>query len=129
MLRIDEAIRLAHGLGIIGSKLDGERALRASGVPYCVLRPCGISEAVGGGARVVLSTGDVVVVELNPFDEQTVRFTFEGDVNMTTCATPLFLHAPGDGSDARPAAHARTADARAIATAPRPCHAPGPSPY
>jgi len=41
-------------------KLKGEDALRASGVPYTVVRPGGLSNAAGGDKDVILEQGDTV---------------------------------------------------------------------
>jgi uncharacterized protein YbjT (DUF2867 family) len=41
-------------------KLKGEDALRASGIPYTVVRPGGLSNAAGGDKDVVLEQGDTV---------------------------------------------------------------------
>jgi uncharacterized protein YbjT (DUF2867 family) len=41
-------------------KLKGEDALRASGVPYTIVRPGGLTNAAGGGTDLVLEQGDKV---------------------------------------------------------------------
>ena len=52
---------------ILGSKLEGEKHLRASGLPYCVVRPCGINDELRDG-RLVLSTGDVATGRISRDD-------------------------------------------------------------
>ncbi|MEZ5459979.1 MAG: SDR family oxidoreductase [Steroidobacteraceae bacterium] len=43
---------------ILGAKLKGENALRASGVPYTVIRPGGLLDEPGGAKAVQFSQGD-----------------------------------------------------------------------
>ena len=43
---------------ILDTKAEGEERLRASGAPYCIVRPCAVSDTQPEG-RVVLSSGDV----------------------------------------------------------------------
>jgi uncharacterized protein YbjT (DUF2867 family) len=43
---------------ILAAKFEGEQALRASGVPYTIVRPGGLSEEPGGKLAVSFSQGD-----------------------------------------------------------------------
>lgn len=43
---------------ILAAKFEGEQALRASGVPYTIVRPGGLSEDAGGKFAVTFSQGD-----------------------------------------------------------------------
>jgi len=52
---------------ILGTKLEGETALRESGVPYCVVRSCGLNEAQPPG-RFVLSCGDLATGRISRSD-------------------------------------------------------------
>jgi len=45
---------------ILGDKLEGEESVRSSGVPYCVVRACGLNDNQPPGRPVVV-TGDVSV--------------------------------------------------------------------
>ncbi|CEL92961.1 unnamed protein product [Vitrella brassicaformis CCMP3155] len=52
---------------ILGTKLEGENVLRKSGVPYCIVRPCGLNDAHKRG-RPVLVQGDVAIGRINRKD-------------------------------------------------------------
>jgi uncharacterized protein YbjT (DUF2867 family) len=52
---------------ILGLKAVGEAALRECGLPYCIVRPCGLSEEVPSG-RLVLSSGDVATGKIGRTD-------------------------------------------------------------
>ena len=54
-------------LNILGVKCEGEKALRESGVPYAVVRPCGLNDKWPQG-RAVLSQNDVAVGRANKMD-------------------------------------------------------------
>ncbi|MDY6804478.1 MAG: CIA30 family protein [Cyanobacteriota bacterium] len=60
-LNLDEeppAVRLNDQLGgILTWKLRGEDALRSSGIPYTIIRPCGMTEDAGG-KRLIFELGD-----------------------------------------------------------------------
>jgi uncharacterized protein YbjT (DUF2867 family) len=43
---------------ILAAKFEGEQALRASGVPYTIVRPGGLTDKAGGGAGVRFQQGD-----------------------------------------------------------------------
>jgi len=53
--------------GILGKKCDAEQRLRDSGVPYCVVRPCGLNDDWPEG-RPLFSQGDVAVGRTNRAD-------------------------------------------------------------
>mmetsp|Transcript_6230 Transcript_6230/g.13780 ORF Transcript_6230/g.13780 Transcript_6230/m.13780 type:complete len:384 (+) Transcript_6230:36-1187(+) len=61
-------------LGILGTKLKGEDRLRASGVPYTVVRACGINATHPSGDLSVTS-GDTAIGRINPGDLATVLAT------------------------------------------------------
>jgi uncharacterized protein YbjT (DUF2867 family) len=60
-INLDEeppAVRLNDQLGgILTWKLKGEDSLRASGIPYTIIRPCALTEEVGG-KELILDQGD-----------------------------------------------------------------------
>lgn len=56
---------------ILNLKLQGEDVLRSSGVPYCIVRPCGLNDNWPTG-RPILSQGDVAVGRSNK--ESLARF-------------------------------------------------------
>jgi uncharacterized protein YbjT (DUF2867 family) len=60
-INLDEeppAVRLNDQLGgILTWKLKGEDSLRASGIPYTIIRPCALTEEVGG-KELILEQGD-----------------------------------------------------------------------
>ena len=52
---------------ILGLKGIGEAALRESGLPYCIVRPCGLNEEQPSG-RLILSSGDVATGRIGRAD-------------------------------------------------------------
>ena len=60
-------IRLNPG-GILDKKAEAEQVLRASGVPYCVVRPTGLKFEGWPQGRPLLSQGDVAVGRTNVLD-------------------------------------------------------------
>jgi len=52
---------------ILDTKFAGEQSLRASGAPYCIVRPCSLNEDQPQG-RVVLSAGDVATGRISRLD-------------------------------------------------------------
>jgi uncharacterized protein YbjT (DUF2867 family) len=54
--------------GILDLKRQSEEALRASGVPYCIVRPAGLNDDWPAGSRPVLSQGDVAVGRIHRRD-------------------------------------------------------------
>ncbi len=62
-LNLDEeppAVRLNDQLGgILTWKLKGEDAIRASGIPYAIIRPCAMTEEAGGSA-LLFDQGDTI---------------------------------------------------------------------
>mmetsp|Transcript_22528 Transcript_22528/g.73903 ORF Transcript_22528/g.73903 Transcript_22528/m.73903 type:complete len:345 (-) Transcript_22528:182-1216(-) len=61
------AIVRLNPLNILGSKLKGEEKLKATGVPYTILRSCGINSTHPDGTF-QLQTGDTAVGRINPKD-------------------------------------------------------------
>lgn len=62
-LNLDEeppAVRLNEQLGgILTWKLKGEEVIRASGIPYTIIRPCALTEEAGGSA-LLFAQGDTI---------------------------------------------------------------------
>lgn len=54
-------------LNILGNKRESEAVLRESGVRYCIVRPCGISDNWPEG-RPVVCQGDIAVGRISPAD-------------------------------------------------------------
>ena len=54
--------------GILDVKRESEETLRQSGVPYCIVRPCGLNDKWPAGSRPVFSQGDVAVGRINRQD-------------------------------------------------------------
>ena len=54
-------------MGILDQKAEGEAALRASGAPYAIVRPCALNDDIGEG-RLVLSSGDVATGRISRAD-------------------------------------------------------------
>mmetsp|Transcript_21885 Transcript_21885/g.28669 ORF Transcript_21885/g.28669 Transcript_21885/m.28669 type:complete len:359 (-) Transcript_21885:194-1270(-) len=52
---------------ILDIKAEGEQALRDTGVPYCVVRPCGLNDKWPNG-RPIISQGDMAVGRINRND-------------------------------------------------------------
>jgi len=52
---------------ILGTKLSGEKSLRESGLPYAIVRPCGLNDEQPPG-RLVLSSGDVATGRISRSD-------------------------------------------------------------
>jgi hypothetical protein len=61
-------------LGILGTKAKGEEKLRRAGVPYSIVRACGINATHPSGDLVV-SSGDTAIGRINPSDVATVLAT------------------------------------------------------
>jgi uncharacterized protein YbjT (DUF2867 family) len=61
-------VRLNDQLGgILTWKLKGEDSLRASGIPYIIIRPCALTEAVGG-KELIFEQGDNITGEISRND-------------------------------------------------------------
>ena len=54
--------------GILDIKRESEETLRQSGVPYCIVRPCGLNDDWPSGSRPVFSQGDVACGRVNRAD-------------------------------------------------------------
>jgi len=54
--------------GILDVKRDSEQKIRASGVDYCIFRPCGLNDKCPAGSRPVFSQGDIAVGRINRQD-------------------------------------------------------------
>lgn len=52
---------------ILDTKFEGEQSVRSSGVPYCVVRPCGLNAEHPNG-RFVVSSGDVATGRISRQD-------------------------------------------------------------
>lgn len=61
-------------LGLLNVKLKGEEMLRATGMPYTIVRSCGINATHPDGA-VKISTGDTAMGRINPTDLARVLIT------------------------------------------------------
>lgn len=53
---------------ILDVKRESEEKLRASGIDYCIVRPCGLNDDWPAGSRPVFSQGDVAVGRINRKD-------------------------------------------------------------
>lgn len=57
---------------ILAAKFDGEQALRASGLPYTIVRPGGLSDEPGGALAVAFGQGDSIIGRIPRADVATV---------------------------------------------------------
>ena len=58
--------------GILDIKRESEETLRQSGVPYCIVRPCGLNDNWPAGSRPIFSQGDVACGRVNRADVASV---------------------------------------------------------
>ena len=112
-LNLDEeppAVRMNDQLGgILTWKRRGEEAVRESGIPYTIVRPCALTEAAGGkkltleqgdNLRGAISRDDVAALCIHAIEQpQACNITFEVNADATdhsTHWTTLFDHLQPD---------------------------------